>query len=127
MTPLGPPDVEGKCNAWYVYGGDYNDIGDGETPLFRCGLPPGHAGLHQDTWTKASNGNDAFLAWVTDERPEIERQEEYDNGSLDGWHCEGEAVPHEPGEAYLEGFVQGVLDCEAYRARAEETTTGGGR
>ena len=117
MASFGRPDAEGKCNAWYVHGGEY---GDEESHVFRCELPPGHPGLHKEMWTKGSNGNDAFLAWAKDERPEIERQEEYDNGGMDGCRPQESAIPEEPGEAYLEGFCEGVLDYEAYRARADE-------
>jgi hypothetical protein len=118
---FGPPDVEGSCNAWYVFGGDY---GDEDSHIFRCDLPARHAGHHKETWKKVPDGNEASLEWVSDERPEIERQEEYENGASVAWGDEN-PVPEEPGEAYLEGFVQGVLDREAYDERQGTVSTTG--
>ena len=60
---FGPPkDVEGECNARLHIGDDYGD----NCATMRCGLSPGHEGLHREE--HGETGNPVVVTWVKDER-----------------------------------------------------------
>ena len=100
-----PEDVEGECNAWLVLSDDY---GDNECS-FRCNLPDGHHGMHENSFAR-HHGGEVVMSWRKDERPGLEREDEFRRGA-EAAHghlpiCE------EPGEAYLEGFCDEALWLE---------------
>jgi len=107
-----PPDVEGECNAWAQIADDHGD----NDCTFRCKLPEGHEGWHEEAFGPA--GDQKWLRWEKDKRPEVEAEDAQERGRDDGY--DDEPVPHEAGEDYLAAFCVAVEEHEERAQRKKE-------
>lgn len=91
-----PNDVENECNARLFLGDNY---GDGTTTI-RCGLTPGHEGLHQEQFERSDHP--VTITWAVDERKRCDHGcGQWDHAHGDRYdednakHCPKDADDHE--------------------------------
>ena len=89
----GPPkDVEGECGARLFVADDYGD----NSATLRCGLEPGHEGLHMEKYDAGDEDspNKVSITWAKDQSricPECKkrcREYEFNSGETLCWNCE---------------------------------------
>jgi len=74
-----PKDVEGQCNARLYLADDF-----GDNPMtFRCNLPPGHEGTHEESFPHDGQPKPVKAIWHLDERTLPENEHRLDDNDSD--------------------------------------------